>query len=166
MLGWLSGRGYCDLGQNLAETRAQRDALMDKVRDQMARADRAELDLSQARHDLTVARDDVQTLNQKLADVEKRAGKASELLQAEQDAHRATRERLQAESARLREVVAEHADAANYYGGLAEDRRVENVALKAELESLRTLIGNARNQLDGRAHHSVTSIEIAECVGA
>jgi chromosome segregation ATPase len=169
MLGWLFGRGYYDLGKTLAETRAQRDALKDKARDQMARADRAELNLSQAQHDLSVARNDIQALNQRITEYEKRIDRAAKLLYAEQDAHRKTRDRLQAEDTRLRVAVIEHADAANYYGGLAEDRRVENAKLwdewdaaEAELARLATLIGNARNQLDGRKAFATEPA----CVGA
>lgn len=135
MLEWLFGKGHREyLERALAATRAERDGLKDKAKAQMARADRAELDLSQARHDLTVARDDVQALDARAREDARRIAVAAELLDDEREA--------------------------------CEELRSQNVALKAELAALRTLIGNARNQLDGRAHHSVTSIEIAECVGA
>lgn len=45
---------------------------------------------------------------------------------------------------------------------VSEDLRAENIALKAELATLRTLIGNARNQLDGRKAHTAEPA----CVGA
>lgn len=135
MLEWLFGKGHREyLERALAAARAERDGLKDKAKAQMARADRAELDLSQARHDLAVDRNDVQALNARAREDARRIAKAAELLDDERERN--------------------------------ESLAAENVALKAELESLRTLIGNARNQLDGRAHHSVTSIEIAECVGA
>lgn len=112
--------------------RAELDRACDDKAVQMARADRAELDLSQARHDLAVASNDVQALNARAREDARRIAVAAELLDDEREA--------------------------------CEELRSQNVALKAELATLRTIIGNARNQLDGRAHH--TSIEIAECCGA
>lgn len=102
-------------------------------RAQMLRADRAELDLSQAQHDLSVARDDIQALNRQIAEYKKRVARAAQMLRDERD----------------RKVYA----------------RSENIRLWAENGQLKKLMDNARNQLDGRAHHPVTSIEIAECCG-
>lgn len=130
MLGWLLRGDRVDyLERSLEDERIAADRLRGKVRDQMHRADVAERDLSQARHDLTVARDDVQALDARAREDARRIAVAAELLDDEREA--------------------------------CEELRAQNVALKAELESLRAAIGNARNQLDGRKHYAEPA-----CVGA
>ena len=153
--------------------RDEPEALVVLIRRVVADADAERVDHDATRCALKAARDDLRAANARLAEAEQRAARYAEIANDYRDrndhlqqAAASVQARHEAEAERLRTALAEHADAARYYGKLAEDRRVEREGALAEVERLTTLIGNARNQLDGRRHHPDAAPVVAGYVPA